>query len=271
MTANVSIPSPTISVLDGRHRKYPATWGGRGYNDPFARLYYIGGGGGAIRHHGQTFHLKKGGIYLIPSNTLSDYRCYPSLDLYWIHFAAHVFGGVSLFSLIEPSFELSVKAIPYAHDLFERLVADPTTTDPSLKLEMDGIIRMLLGRFYADSSAAISTTALRQLERIRPVLAHIDAHLDNPLTLKQLAAIVNLHPHYFSNLFKKIMQVPPLTYVVQRRVEEAQHLLWLTDAPVKSVAWQVGYEDEFYFSRVFKKTTGISPSHYREQRRMGAR
>lgn len=260
-----------LSPLSGASRRYPATWGGLRYNDPFARLYYVDGGSGAIRHHDRTFKLKKGGIYLIPSNTRSDYRCHPHLDLYWIHFTAHVFGGVSLFSLIEPAFELSEKEIPYARDFFERLVADPTTTDPALKLEMDGIIRMFLGRFYSGSSEVMSTSKLKRLESMRPVLTYIDSHLDQPVTLAELAAIVHLHPHYFSNLFKKIMHVPPLTYVVQRRIEKAQHLLWLTDEPVKSVAWQVGYEDEFYFSRVFKKTTGVSPSRYREQRRMGAR
>jgi len=40
--------------------------------------------------------------------------------------------------------------------------------------------------------------------------------------------------------------------------------LYLTNKSVKEVAYELGYDDEYYFSRFFKKNVNISPQTYRE-------
>lgn len=44
----------------------------------------------------------------------------------------------------------------------------------------------------------------------------------------------------------------------------AKRELYLTSKPVKEIAYELGFEDEFYFSRFFKKNAEISPQYYRD-------
>ena len=46
------------------------------------------------------------------------------------------------------------------------------------------------------------------------------------------------------------------TLIAERLIIEAKRELYLTSKPVKQVAFELGYDDEFYFSRFFKKMSG---------------
>ncbi len=50
----------------------------------------------------------------------------------------------------------------------------------------------------------------------------------------------------------------------ERIIIEAKRELFLTDKAVKKIAYELGYEDEYYFSRFFKVNTSVSPQKYRE-------
>lgn len=51
--------------------------------------------------------------------------------------------------------------------------------------------------------------------------------------------------------------------IAERLIIEAKRELYLTFKPVKQIAFELGYEDEFYFSRFFKKNVGVSPQVFR--------
>jgi len=50
----------------------------------------------------------------------------------------------------------------------------------------------------------------------------------------------------------------------ERIIIEAKRELYLTSKTVKEIAWELGYEDEYYFSRFFKVNADVSPQMYRE-------
>jgi len=50
----------------------------------------------------------------------------------------------------------------------------------------------------------------------------------------------------------------------ERIIIEAKRELYLTNKTVKEIAYELGYEDEFYFSRFFKINADVSPQLYRE-------
>ena len=69
----------------------------------------------------------------------------------------------------------------------------------------------------------------------------------------------------FSKKIKKHFGKSPTKLIQERIVLEAKKLLHLTYKPVKEIASELNFKDEFYFSRYFKKEVGVSPSHFREQ------
>jgi len=84
-----------------------------------------------------------------------------------------------------------------------------------------------------------------------------------PIALADLASVVELHPTYFSDQFKKVVGVRPLDYLMRRRIERAQYLLLTSHASVKEIADAVGIGDAAYFSRVFTRLCRVAPSEYR--------
>ena len=52
--------------------------------------------------------------------------------------------------------------------------------------------------------------------------------------------------------------------ISERIIIEAKRELYLTNKTVKEIAYELGYQDEYYFSRFFKTNTDISPQFYRE-------
>ena len=93
---------------------------------------------------------------------------------------------------------------------------------------------------------------------------YIENHYTEPITLSELAEIAGLNSTYFSFLFKRTFQVSVIEFVTMLRLTKAKQLL-TKEIPIKEIAEQVGYNDEFYFSRIFKKYEGISPKAYMKQ------
>lgn len=97
---------------------------------------------------------------------------------------------------------------------------------------------------------------------IRKAITYINADLSADLSLKSLAAQLNVNASYLSTLFKKEMGIPLAEYVNRCRIDHARRLLLTTDLPIKVVALQCGIPDMQYFSRMFKRHTGVTPKSY---------
>ena len=104
-------------------------------------------------------------------------------------------------------------------------------------------------------------------DKIGESIAYMSQNLNRPLQVSILAALVNISPSHYFALFKRQTGCAPISYFTRLRMEEARRLLETSDASVKEVAAQMGYDDPFYFSRVFKSATRLAPSNYRLQLR----
>lgn len=93
---------------------------------------------------------------------------------------------------------------------------------------------------------------------------YIDEHFAEPITADTLATLLHSSPRTMQRMFNKRLDLGPIDYLVQVRIEKAKALLCRTNAGLKDIAEAVGYADSYYFSRLFKRYTGASPSAYRE-------
>lgn len=104
--------------------------------------------------------------------------------------------------------------------------------------------------------------------RIHRVLAHIDAHLDQPLALDALAAVAHFSPFHFHRLFTAWCGETLGDYLRRRRLEVAAlRLATQPQLSVLEVALGVGFGSGEAFARAFKQRFGASPSEWRAQRK----
>jgi len=69
----------------------------------------------------------------------------------------------------------------------------------------------------------------------------------------------------FNRWCQKYFQNSFITLLNLKRIAVAKNKLFLTNIPIKEVAYEIGYQDPLYFSRVFKKHCSISPREFRRQ------
>src|SRR5262249_28594255 len=87
--------------------------------------------------------------------------------------------------------------------------------------------------------------------KVRRVLEYIEERLDANLSLRALAAEVDISPVYLARAFKAAIGQPPHQYVLMRRIERAKELLRNTDIPVVDVAFAVGFSSQSHLSYWF--------------------
>ncbi|MEM5369603.1 AraC family transcriptional regulator [Paraburkholderia azotifigens] len=91
------------------------------------------------------------------------------------------------------------------------------------------------------------------------VIDYIEAHLDERLTLTELAALVGLSVPHFKVLFRETMGVPVHRHVVQRRVERARALLQQGRLSASQVALDVGFAHQSHMAHWMKRLLGVTP------------
>jgi AraC-like DNA-binding protein/ABC-type sugar transport system substrate-binding protein len=94
------------------------------------------------------------------------------------------------------------------------------------------------------------------------MLAHIELHYSEPLSLKTLSDHFGLSAAYLGKVFKEQTGHSFSRYLNEFRIGKAQQLFDSGNLKGKDVARDVGYSDANYFYAMFKKIAGTSPSDY---------
>ena len=97
---------------------------------------------------------------------------------------------------------------------------------------------------------------------ISSVKKYINEHVEEKITLNQVADIFSISPNYLSILFSKYNDMGFVDYINHAKIERAKLLLSEGTMKVYEISDKLGYESAFYFSRVFKKIEGVSPREY---------
>jgi len=117
--------------------------------------------------------------------------------------------------------------------------------------------------FVEPSAIALAPSNGLSPERLRRVRDYIEAHLDDQLSLTDLAGVACLSPYHFSRSFKQAVGVGPQRYVIQRRLEHAKTLLRRTHQPLASIAQEAGFADQSHLNSIFRREMGVTPGRFR--------
>jgi AraC family transcriptional regulator len=92
----------------------------------------------------------------------------------------------------------------------------------------------------------------------------INAHLDEELSLEQLAHECGLSVTHFAKAFARSTGISPHRWLMQRRVEVAKDLMLTTDSSLVEISLKCGFFDQSHLTRVFAKAAGETPGRWRQ-------
>ena len=152
----------------------------------------------------------------------------------------------------------------FLSDLFRSGVREAERKAPGWEMALLGnTIQLiaLLYRAFAEHSAA--PLQAEKPELLNRVMAHVEAHLEEKITLQDMAKKFYVSESTISHTFRQKMGVSFYRYVTQRRLIAAKILI-SEGIALEVVGRQVGFTDYSSFYRAFKQEYGISPRQYRK-------
>lgn len=90
----------------------------------------------------------------------------------------------------------------------------------------------------------------------------IEAHLDDSLTLADIAGAACVSKFHFARLFRRSTGLSPMEYVLHRRIVRAKDLLSRPGRSLSAIAIELGFFDQSHFTRSFRRATGMTPGAY---------
>jgi AraC family transcriptional regulator len=160
-------------------------------------------------------------------------------------------------------------------------IRDPLIQHMGLALKAELEVGGSDSRLYAESMAtALSAHLLRRYcshtktikdytgglpnYKLRQAVNYINEHLDQNLTLAEIAATVRMSSNYFASLFKQSTGLTPHQYVMKCRIEKAKQLLRHQELALVEICQEVGFASQSHFTRVFRQHTQTTPKAYRD-------
>ncbi|MBX9186682.1 AraC family transcriptional regulator [Bacteroides sp. K03] len=113
---------------------------------------------------------------------------------------------------------------------------------------------ILIYRYMDESYLPICTN-----DSLKKAIAYIRLNYQSEITMNDVAEYAGISERYLRRLFSQYLNLSPLDYLNQMRINRAIELLRNTEMSVKEICYLCGFRSPQYFSRIFKQQMGISP------------
>lgn len=272
-----------LMILNVGHAEHEGDWNWKDVNSPFARIYLVTEGSAQLEISSVRYDLLPGHMYMIPSNCTHNDICSSHFAHYYLHVYESPLSATRIFEDWDIPVEVKAERVDY--DLFATLCSNlPSRTLPQSnplsydnssnllrsiensrnfslyeRMETSGIVLQLVSRFFKDAKPKRTGSD----DRVRSALHYIRKNLGADVDISRLAELSCLSKDHFIKVFKSEMGETPMKYIIRCRIDQARLMLAAGDTPVKSIAYQLGFNDFSYFSRVFRNVTGQTPVQYR--------
>lgn len=104
-----------------------------------------------------------------------------------------------------------------------------------------------------------------ELDSVNAMVAFIQQHYHEPISLKEIAAAGNCCRTYCASRFQAYLGNPPGKYLCLFRLERGAELLRKTEDPVTEIAYRCGFSSSSYFCECFRHQYGVSPKSFRQK------
>jgi AraC family transcriptional regulator, arabinose operon regulatory protein len=103
-------------------------------------------------------------------------------------------------------------------------------------------------------------------DRAIHTIEYMRDNLNKAVTLEELAERAGLSVSHYCAVFKRRTSQTPMQLFTSMKIQRACQWLQDRNVTIKTIAYNLGFFDQYHFSKVFKDVMGISPKIYQKQR-----
>lgn len=145
------------------------------------------------------------------------------------------------------------------HRLYANEIAN---TGVVTRLSESVFIEILRIGFSSDSKLDSMLKAFSD-KQLSNALKLIHASPETPWTVQLLAKEIGMSRSRFADKFRQLMEIGPMTYLAEWRIQKALSLLEKSKISIQQIASKTGYQSPAAFTRAFSSKVGITPTEYR--------
>jgi AraC-like DNA-binding protein len=216
----------------------------------------------------QTYSVKAGEVLIVPGGLRHRMHFDNPGFLNCVHIKYTMLNSIDILSFFEVPRILKDNETCNICDLVDAVSESAAKGTDSLKdtIHSKYLTLSLLDKILGKSVEKEDLTQLiLSINTLYPVLDFIRNNLDKNITRRGLSEILSLSETRFHYVFKGIMNVAPMKYVKNERLNKAHILIATTNMTINEISISVGYADYSNFTRQFREYFGCSPSDIREK------
>ena len=242
--------------------KYDTDWHSTMHTHPFCELFYVIKGRGLFHVEDECFNVKEDDLVVVNANISHTESSKQQKPLEYIVLGIE---GISL--LVENHRYILHNYEDYKHEILfyiKTLLLEASQKSAYYDIISQDLLEILIVNIIRRSHYTLKIQTSRKTNHECAFLEqYIDEHFSEDITLDKLAEISYMNKYYLVHAFKKYSGMTPISYLNQRRLQEACLLLKTTDYSISQIGGIVGISSQAYFSSMFRKTCGVTPQTYR--------
>ncbi|MBR2895195.1 MAG: AraC family transcriptional regulator [Oscillospiraceae bacterium] len=262
---NKDIIRQSLKLLNVGSARYGGDWHSVPHTHSYAELFYVVSGKGLFQIDSEQYPVSAHQMIIVNPNVAHTELSYHASPLEYI-----VLGIAGLEFSSNKTEENRFQILNYQNGgsiltCLRNILQETGDALPGFETICRAYMEILIVRLMRDTNfRLISDPTPASSSQCATVRRYIDNHFKEPLTLEHLADIAHVNKYYLAHSFKEEFGISPISYLLNRRIEESCYLLLQTDMSLSQIARILGFSSSSYFSQLFRKTKKISPSDYRK-------
>lgn len=253
----------------------------------FIELVYISGGSGIQHVNDGSYRVKRGSMLFL--NYGQSHYSRPDGDMTYYNFllkpefmSETLINSVDAFALLalaafsdfqdaiqnpSPVVHFTGREMLEVEQIAECMYREFQRKEAGYRTVLKGYMTVVFSYLFRHMALPVTADESASSRAIAPeILAYIEEHCFEKITLSELARKSFYNPSYFSRIFKEYSGQSLTDYIHKKRVERAYSLLATTGDSVEQICAAVGYSDKKLFYKQFRLYTGLTPGEVRKQR-----